>query len=93
MKKQYHHNKVVLKISEELGIPPQVVGIIIKKFFLGMRKLMFRNEEINIKGFFMLKLTTQAKNKLKKFGKNYKLYKRVDRKTTAKRKRRDKLKN
>ena len=42
----------------------------------GLRSLMFRNEEINIKGFFTLKLSPYYKKKVEKEGKDIKIRKR-----------------
>lgn len=80
MKKRYRHRQIVTQVSKETGIPERVIHIVIKKFYKGMKSLLLRNEEINIKGFFKLVLTSHYKNKVKKYGKTVKLRKRKDQK-------------
>ena len=80
MARKYKHSRIVKEVSNQLGIDKRVVHLIIRKFYTGLRKLMLRNEEINIKGFFILKLSPHSKRKIKKEGKNINLRKRKDQK-------------
>ena len=86
MKKKYKHRKIINRISEEKNLDPKLVHLIINKFYLGMRKLMLKNKEINIKGFFIIKLSKESKIKIKKLGKNINLRKRKDQKYTYEKK-------
>jgi len=80
MRRRYRHTKIVKQISEETGIDQKVVHLIIKKFYYGLRKLILKNEEINIKGFFKLKLSRYYKKKVEKYGKNIDLRPRKNKK-------------
>jgi len=81
MRKKYKHSKIIAEISKKTDLDPKVVHLIIRKFYFGLRQLMLRNEEINIKGFFVLKLSSHYKRKVKKESKNINLRKRKDKKT------------
>ena len=81
MKRKYKHSDIVKQIAEELDMHPKVVHLIIRKFYDGLRKLISRNEEVNIKVFFILKLAAGYKIRLKKEGKHINLRKRKDKKT------------
>lgn len=74
--RKYRHSLIVDKISKETGLDRKVVHLIIRKFYDGLRKLMLRNEEINIKGFFTLKLSSHYRRKVEKEGKSINLRKR-----------------
>ena len=80
MRRKYKHSNIVKEIAKELDMHPKVVHLIIKNFFNGLRKLISRNEEINIKGFFILKLGPHYKKRVKKEGKNINLRKRKEKK-------------
>lgn len=67
-------------ISREMGISPKIIHLIVSKFFTGLRSLLKKNEEINIKGFFIIKLQSSYKKKILKKGKNINLRKRKDQK-------------
>jgi hypothetical protein len=56
------------------------VSLIVKHFFASLRSLTKRNEDINIQGFFSLKLSGYYKKKIKKEGKNTNLRIRKDKK-------------
>jgi len=75
-KKNRAHNKAIKEIAETYGISESVVKIIIRRFFLALKKLMIKNEEINIKGLFSLDLSSYYKKKVKKHGKSINLRKR-----------------
>ena len=80
MRKKYKHSVIVKEIAKELNMDPRVVHLIIRKFYDGLRKLISSNEEININGFFILKLAPSYKRRVKKEGKNINLRKRKDKK-------------
>ncbi len=82
MIKKYKHSRIIKQISKEINMDPKVVHLIVRKFYFGIRKLIFRNEEINIQGFFILKLSSHYKKKIKKHGKEINLRKRKDQKYT-----------
>ena len=64
MKKKYKHKEIINQISKETGLNEQIIRLIIKKFYFGLKKTLLNNNEINIKGFFKIKLKTHYKNKL-----------------------------
>ncbi len=80
MKKNYRHKKIIIQISKETGLNEQVIRLIIKKFYFGLKKTLLNNEEVNIKGFFKIKLKTHYKNKIKKLGKEINLRPRKNKK-------------
>jgi len=80
--RKYRHSLIVNKISKKTGLDRRVVHLIIRKFYDGLRKLMMRNEEINIKGLFTLKLSSHYKRKVEKEGKDVNLRKRKNQKYT-----------
>jgi nucleoid DNA-binding protein len=80
--RRYRHSLIVDEISKKTGLDRKVVHLIIRKFYDGLRKLIFRNEEINIKGFFTLKLSPHYKCRVEKEGKGINLRKRKDQKYT-----------
>jgi len=82
MIKKYKHSRIVAKVAKDTGLDPKVIHLIIRKFYFGLRQIMLRNEEINIKGFFVLKLSPYYKRKIKKESKNINLRKRKDQKYT-----------
>ena len=86
MKKRYRHRKIVILVSKETGIDERVVHLVIKRFYSGLKKLLLRNEEVNIKGFFKLVLTSHYKNKVKKQGKSVNLRPRKNKKQYYKKK-------
>lgn len=86
MAKKYKHRKIVNEIAEKTDLDPRLIHLIIRKFYDGMRKLMKRNEEINIQGFFVIKLSTHYKKQVNKKGKNINLRKRKDQKPKHKNK-------
>ena len=86
MKKRYRHRKIVILVSKESGIDERVVHLVIKRFYSGLKKLLLRNEEVNIKGFFKLVLTSHYKNKVKKQGKSVNLRPRKNKKQYYKKK-------
>lgn len=75
-RKNIAHNKAIKEIAEHYNINESVVKIIIRRFFLGLKKLMIKNEEINIKGLFSLNLSSHYKKKVLKHGKGINLRKR-----------------
>jgi len=79
--KNYKHSKVITEISKKLNIDPAVVNIVITQFFNGLRKNLKKNNEINIKGFFKIKMLKHYKNKILKEGKDINLRRRKDKKT------------
>lgn len=81
-RKKYKHSKIVAEIAEKTDLDPRIIHLIIRKFYSGLRKLIKRNEEINIKGFFIIKLSAHYKKKIEKKGKNINLRKRKDQKYT-----------
>ena len=82
MRRKYKHKRIIEQISEETGLDPKIIHLIIKKFYFGLRQLLLRNEEINIKGFFVLKLSTYYKRKIKKESKTINLRRRKNQKYT-----------
>lgn len=80
MRRHYRHNKIVTQISEETGIDPKVVHLIIKKFYFGLKSLLLKNEEINIKGYFKIVLSKYFKDKIQEYGKDINLRKRKNKK-------------
>ena len=74
--KNYKHSKIITEISKKLGIDRAVVHIVVFHFFAGFRNALQNNEEINLKGYFKIKLLKRYKNKMLKEGKNINLRKR-----------------
>jgi hypothetical protein len=54
----------VKSLSKELGVPESVINTVIKHFFLGIRKVMYRNGDINIFGLFKIKMKKTYRKKL-----------------------------
>ena len=79
--RNYKHSKIIAEVSKKLGINKSVVNIVIVQFFNGLRSALKNNDEINIKGYFKLKLLRRYKNKILKEGKDINLRKRKDKKT------------
>lgn len=79
-KKKYYHSRVVKEISDETGLDIRVIHLIIRKFFNGLRTIIRKNKEVNIKGFFILKMHYNYKKTLKKHGEDINLRKRKDQK-------------
>jgi nucleoid DNA-binding protein len=63
--KNYKHSKIIQEISKKLDINPIVVNIVIVQFFNGIRNALKNNQEINIKGYFKIKMLKHFKKKLK----------------------------
>lgn len=84
MRRKWKHSDIVNQVAKETGIDRRVVHLIIRKFYDGLRKLIKRNEEINIKGFFILKLGHHYKKKIEKLGKDTNLRPRKYRYTKKK---------
>ena len=65
MQNQHSQNqKIINQISKETGYSPAVVKKIIQQFFIGLRKIMYRNGEINLYGLFKIKLKPYYKRKV-----------------------------
>ncbi len=62
--KNYKHSKIIQEISKKLDINPIVVNIVIVQFFNGLRNALKNNQEINIKGYFKIKMLKHFKRKL-----------------------------
>ena len=62
--KNYKHSKIIQEISKKLDINPIVVNIVIVQFFNGLRNALKNNHEINIKGYFKIKMLKHFKRKL-----------------------------
>jgi len=56
--------KILKKVSDETGYSPEVINKIIKHFFLGVRKILRKNGEINLHGLFKIKLRPYYKRKV-----------------------------
>lgn len=50
------HHQVMNSISKETGISIENVRLIIEYFFLGVRRIMKRNHDINLFGLFKFKM-------------------------------------
>lgn len=68
--RNYKHSKVVKEIAEKYGVHPNVVNIVIRSFFNGLRRMLKRNDEVHIKGYFKITMKPHYKRKLKKLGKS-----------------------
>lgn len=79
-RKKYYHSRIVKEISDETGIDIRVIHLIIRKFYNGIRIIIRRNEEVNIKGFFILKMHYTYKKLIEKKGKDINLRRRKDQK-------------
>jgi len=66
MKSNSTNRKIIQKISDETGYSPEVIGKIIKWFFLGLRRILYKNGEVNIHGLFKMKLRPHYKRKVNK---------------------------
>ena len=62
--RNYKHSKIIQKISKKLDINPIVVNIVIVQFYNGLRDALKNNKEINIKGYFKIKMLKHYKKKL-----------------------------
>jgi nucleoid DNA-binding protein len=74
--KNYKHSKIITEISKKLGIDGAVVNIVVVHFFNSVRQALQKNEEINLKGFFKIKMLKRYKNKIHKEGNDINLRKR-----------------
>ena len=54
--KNYKHSKIITEISKKLGIDGAVVNIVVIHFFNSIRQALQKNEEINLKGYFKIKM-------------------------------------
>lgn len=79
-RRKYKHRKIISEIEEKTGLDPRIIHLIIRKFYGGLRKLLNRNEEVNIQGFFTLKLEKSKKKIIDEKGKGVNLRKRKDQK-------------
>lgn len=79
-RKRYKNTQVISQIAKEHNINPKVVTIIVSSFFTGLRKLLRKNKDISIKGFFKLKMKNSYRKTLKNKGENYNLRKRKHKK-------------
>ena len=64
MSNRSKNEEIIKRISEETDYRPETIRKIIKHFFLGVRKIMLKNGEINIKGAFLLTLKPFYKKKV-----------------------------
>ena len=60
-RRKYKHSKIISEIAEKTDLDPRIIHLIIRKFYGGLRKLMNRNEEINIQVFFTIQLEKSKK--------------------------------
>lgn len=67
--------EVMKRLSKETGYNPETIRLIIKYFFIGVRRIMKRNGEISIHGLFKIILRPYYKKKVLK-DPNTRLYKR-----------------
>jgi nucleoid DNA-binding protein len=67
--RNYKHSKVVKEISEKLNVHPNVVNIVIRSFFNGLRNILKRNENVHIKGYFRITMKPAYKRRLEKLKK------------------------
>ena len=65
MKHSDKNKEIIDRISRETGYRPEVIRKIIKWFYLGIRKVMYKNGELNIKGLFIVSLRPFYKKKVK----------------------------
>jgi len=80
MAKKYYHSRIIKEISDETGLDIKLIHLIIRKFFYGIRSLIRKNEEINIKGYFILKMHHNYRKQIDKHGKDINLRRRKDQK-------------
>jgi nucleoid DNA-binding protein len=77
-RRKYKHRKIINEIAEKTNLDPRIIHLIIRKFYGGLRKLLNRNEEVNIQGFFTLKLEKSKRKIIDEKGKGINLRKRKD---------------
>ena len=58
------HRKIIRSISKEMEIPETVVSAVVKHFFLGLRKIMYKNGDINIFGLFKITMKKPYRKKV-----------------------------
>ena len=68
MKKRYQNTEIVKRISEETGIQPEVVDIVIYAYFRTLRRMMFKHMDLSVRGFFKLKLKPTYRKTVNKYG-------------------------
>jgi hypothetical protein len=56
---------MMMSLSEETGIPVEIISIIIRWFFTGLRRVMLRKMNINIFGLFKIKMKPYYRRRLK----------------------------
>jgi hypothetical protein len=69
--RNYKHSKAVKEIADKYDVHPSVVNIVLVSFFNGLRKLLKRNEDIHIKGYFRITMRKYYRDKVRKLGKSY----------------------
>lgn len=71
--KKFRNKEIVEEISKQTGFSKEVVLIVIKYFFIAIKKLFKKNKEVNIKGHIVFKLRKYYREKLEKKGPNVNL--------------------
>lgn len=57
---------MMMSLSKEADIPVEIVSIILKWFFVGLRRVMLKKADINIFGLFKIKMRPYYRRKLGK---------------------------
>ena len=67
-RKKYLNSKIIDEISEKTGIQKKVVVIVIDEYFRSIRYFLSKNMNLNVIGFFKLKLRKSYQNLVYKYG-------------------------
>lgn len=64
MAQKTKHQMIVTSLSKKLKVPESVINLVIRQFFLGIRKVMYKNGDINIFGLFKIKMKKSYRKKV-----------------------------
>jgi hypothetical protein len=63
-----HHRAAVHKVHEKTGIHPQIISIVIRRFFWSMNILMQKNFDLKLHGLFNIVMRKRVRSKIKHDG-------------------------
>lgn len=70
---------MMTSLSKEEEIPVEVIAVILKWFFIGLRRVMIKNIDVNLFGLFKIKMKRYYRRKLEQNPK-YNVRKRFNKK-------------
>lgn len=78
--RKYKSSQIKIIVSEKSQIKKEIVTIVIKAFWDSVRKTLQSNKDINIKGFFIIKMKSYYRKRVNENSK-VNLWSRKDKKT------------